>query len=241
MPQPIILAAEDVTTFQTFGPFDSRGVGSLGLEAIVTDQDVNDSDNLAVFVLTRTAGLPWRFAPITVLVNNPVPITWDFNVTLQALGSLNSGQTVPLAVSLGCIRILDETVVVAQPFNFGVSAPAELAVGSLTLTTYVLGDWGNSLQLEYVDPGASNSPLGLSSPDGWTTQVLCETDNMGAIVTTPGDIDPMLNPSTYGTIFTYQIVNSVSPDPVVEMPATPFANGVGGPTQPMSFTITGSY
>ncbi len=233
MPQPIILT-DTAATFSQSLVFDSRGIGSLGLYTEVSE----GPDSVQVYVFTRKAGKPWMFVP-------------TFEISL--------GQIVPSVATLwpfagyvtewidGYLGLLDESLVVVQPNgNTPVAASGDTLDSSITFSTspsLLRGDFGNSLSFTMVDPGVPDSPISLSSPDGYEFVISLETDSMGAITTQASGIASLIHGSGVpGNDPQGWIVDATANDSgQVQAPQTVVLTGGDSDATATTYEVTGSY
>ncbi len=127
--------------------------------------------------------------------------------------------------------------------------PASVTDGAVnvpyTMLTDLKGDFGNAFSVDLIDPGAINSPLMLSSTDGYTMTISLETDGAGVIVTTGQDIQNLLtsgnSPGTTGQNWAIVCDAPNSPSDPVVAETLPLAGGAVANVASVSYRVTGSY
>lgn len=240
MPYPIILTDTDATLAQFSDPFDTRGIGGFGLYTEVPSSLAPGFDGLNVLVFTRKAGKPWMFTPALEISNGTAVLSISTIWTLNGISQ--AGGPIPTEWIDGFTDLLDESLVVAQPAlagGGGTAASGDTVDTNLTFKVYAPfpGDFGNAFSVDLIDPGAPNSPLVISSVDGFVFTISLETDNMGAIVTTGNDLSSLLvGTGAPGWVLTVTVNMSA---PVVTE-TVQLAGGAGGATG-ITYTVTGSY
>lgn len=194
---PIDLSGTLATTVQTSAVLDTRGSRSIGLYVEVTDYaDVSQSVN--VLVLTRIAGKPWLIAGAIESNNNNNPTL--SRTTVWPPFGIGGGGPIPAAWYDVWAGLLEESVILVQPHDAILGVPAgattsfsdpdaDLAFSPIGLSgSLVAGDFGNAFSVQFVDPGAADQRLRLTSSDGYALVIHCATDGGGAIVTTANDV-----------------------------------------------------
>ena len=110
------------------------------------------------------------------------------------------------------------------------SAPgafADLIVQDLTYTSLVDGTFGNSITIEYLDPGANSSPLSVSVV-GTDITVSLETNGGGSITSTANDVLGAIQGSDASTLVDVAVTGTGS-NVQTAAAQTPLAGGTAGP------------
>lgn len=242
MPQPIIITDTDAVLSKTFGPFDTRGIGSIGLFTTVPDSLAVGTDALNVVVFTRKAGKPWMNTPaLEMSVGMPL---LSLGTRWPLLGTSAGGLVIPTEWIDGFHDLLDESVVVAQPALAAGGTPASGDTTGSSVTFSVAGglngDFGNAFSVDLVDPGVPDSPLSISSVDGFVMTISLETDSMGALVSLGSDMEALLGGAPGSAAPGWAITAAANSNDPLIVETIPLTGGNGGATG-VTYEVTGSY
>lgn len=236
--QSIAISDTGGTTAQTSDPIVTDRSPAISLVSDITDA-ADTFQTLTVCVLTRRAGMPWHLLP--AVEHSPSGLLFSY-MTNYNIAIAASGNVFPMSYINTWLGLLDEAVVIAQPYDF---STAVLATGTSGDTNIVFcagaalkGDFANAFTVDLVDPGAADQPLSISSTDGYTMTISLETDGGGDIVTTAGDLQSTIGVN--GWQYMIDIQSVVDSGVLVADETIPLTGGAGN-SSGLTYTVTGKY
>lgn len=142
------------------------------------------------------------------------------NVEATPTATITSASAVLTAVS--DLTDIEVGMYASAPGTF-----ATLIVQDLTYTSLVDGVFGNSITIEYTNPGAINQPLSVTVT-GTDIEVSLETNGVGAVVSTASEVLGAIEGSDASSLVDVAVTGTGS-DVQIAAAVTPLATGAAGP------------
>lgn len=137
--------------------------------------------------------------------------------------------TSPVLTAVSDLSNIETGMYASAPGDF-----ADLVVQDITYISVVDGVFGNSITIEYVNPGVNNSPLSVQVSDTAIT-VSLETNSGGSLISIANDIFGAINGSDASSLVVVDVTGTGS-NVQTAAATTPLAGGAAGPI-PVGTTV----